>query len=88
MARFLVFHTGTEVISQEEIVDAARQLQKSLPEGLQWLNSWFVPSEYRMICEWEAADKQSLQSFLTQSMPLLPDEIIHEVEQIRPDWYK
>jgi hypothetical protein len=88
MARFLVFHTGKEVISQEEIVDAARQLQKSLPEGLQWLNSWFVPSEYRMICEWEAADKQSLQSFLTQSMPLLPVEVIHEVEQIRPDWYK
>jgi hypothetical protein len=88
MARYLVFHTGSEVISQEEIVGAARQLQSSLPEGLQWLNSWFLPAEYRMICEWEAADKQSLQSFLSQAMPLLPVEVIHEVELIRPDWYK
>ena len=88
MALFLVFHTGTEVISQEEIVAAARQLQSSLPEGLRWLNSWFIPSQYRMICEWEAADKQTLQSFLAQAMPLLPVEAIHEVEPIRPDWYK
>jgi hypothetical protein len=88
MARFLVFHTGSEVISQEEIVGAARQLQSSLPEGLQWLNSWFIPSEFRMICEWEAADKQTLQTVLAQAMPLLPVEVIREVEPIRPDWYK
>ena len=88
MARFLVFHTGTEVISQEQIVAAARQLQSSLPEGLQWLNSWFVPSEYRMICEWEGADKTRLQTFLAQAMPLLPVEAIHEVEPIRPEWYE
>ena len=88
MALFLVFHTGTEVISQDEIVAAARQLQSSLPEGVKWLNSWFIPSEYRMICEWEAADRQTLQSCLVQAMPLLPVEAIHEVEPIRPDWYK
>ena len=88
MARYLVFHTGSEVIGQEEIVEAARQLQKSLPGGLQWLNSWFIPSEFRMICEWEAPDKQALQSFLAQAMPLLPVQVIHEVEPIRPDWYR
>jgi muconolactone delta-isomerase len=88
MARFLVFHTGSEVISQEEIVEAARRLQGSLPEGLKWLNSWFIPSEFRMICEWEAEDKQALQSYLAQAMPLLPVEAIHEVEPIRPEWYK
>jgi hypothetical protein len=88
MARFLVFHTGSEVISQEEIVGAARQLQSALPEGLKWLNSWFIPSEFRMICEWEAADGQTLQSFLAQAMPLLPVEAIHEAEPIRPEWYE
>jgi hypothetical protein len=88
MARYLVFHTGAEVISQEEIVEAARQVQRSLPEGFQWLNSWFVPSEYRMICEWEAADKESLRSFLGQAVPLLPVEVIQEVEPVRPEWYK
>jgi hypothetical protein len=88
MARFLVFHTGSEEISQEVIVNAARQLQKSLPENLKWLNSWFLPSEYRMVCEWEAPDQQSLQSFLGEMVPLLPVEVIHEVEPIRPEWYE
>ena len=88
MARFLVFHAGAEVISQDEIVEAAIQVQRALPEGFQWLNSWFVPSEYRMICEWEAADENSLRSFLGQAVPMLPVEVIREVEPIRPDWYK
>ena len=88
MARFLVYHAGSEQMSQEEVVKGARQIQQSLPEDMKWLNSWFVPSEYRLICEWEAPDEQSVRSVLGKVMRLLPVEAIHEVEHIRPEWYK
>ena len=87
MARFLVYHAGSEQMSQEEVVRGARQIQQSLPQNMKWLNSWFVPSEYRLICEWEAPDQRSVRSVLGGMMRLLPVEAILEVEPIRPEWY-
>jgi len=88
MARFLVFHNPVENIPQEEVIESAQALQRSLPAGLRWLNSWILPKEYRMICEWEAPDEQSIRSALRQVERYLPVEAVHEVEHIQPQWYE
>jgi muconolactone delta-isomerase len=88
MARFIVFHKGSEDISQDAVVEAAQAVQRSLPEGIKWLNSWFVPGEYRLICEWEAPDEQSVRAALAGVMDLFPVEVVHEVVYIQPEWYK
>ena len=88
MPRFLVFHKAAQEIHQDEIIKAAQTLQRSLPENSKWLNSWVVPSEYRMICEWEAPDEGSVRTALKLVERFLPVEAVYEVEHIEPNWYK
>ena len=49
MTRFIVFHKGPEDVSQDAVIKAAQTIQRALPKEIKWLNSWFVPSEYRLI---------------------------------------
>ena len=88
MARFIVFHKGPEDVSQDTVIEAAQSVQRSLPEEIKWLNSWFVPVERRLICEWEAPDEQSVRAALKGVMNLFPVEVVHEVVPIQPEWYK
>jgi len=88
MTRFIVFHKGPEDVSQDAVIKAAQAVQSSLPEEIKWLNSWFVPGEYRLICEWEAPDEQSVRAALKDVIDLFPVEVIHEVVHIQPEWYK
>jgi len=88
MARFIIFHTGPQDVSQDVVVEAARAVMCSLPNDVKWLNSWYVPSENRLICEWEAADEKTVRSALKEVMALWPIELMHEVVHIEPDWYK
>jgi len=84
MARFIIFHKGP----QDVVVEAAQKVRRSLPAEVKWLNSWFVPNENQLICEWEAPDQQILQSALKDVMELWPIELVHEVVHVEPDWYK
>lgn len=88
MARFIVFHKGPEDVSQELVVEVAQRVERSLPPEVKWLNSWFVPSENRLICEWEAASEEAVRSALVGAMALWPIEAVHEVVYVNPEWYK
>ena len=88
MARFIIIHRGRQQASQDEVVDAAQALRSSLPENVKWLNSWYVPSENRLICEWEAADERTIRSALNQVLELWPIDEMLEVVHVVPDWYK
>ena len=88
MARFIIFHKGPQDVAQDVVVEAAQKVRRSLPAEVKWLNSWFVPNENQLICEWEAPDQQILQSVLKDVMELWPIELVHEVVHVEPDWYK
>lgn len=88
MARFIIFHKGPQEVSQDTVVEAAQALRRSLPVEVKWLNSWYVPSENRLICEWEALDEQTVRSALKDVSELWPIEVVHEVVHVEPDWYK
>ena len=88
MARFIIIHRGQQEVSQDLVVNTARTIRCALPENVKWLNSWYVPSENRLICEWEAADEETVHSALKEALDLWPIEVIHEVVHVEPDWYK
>lgn len=88
MARFIIIHRGQQEVSQDVVVDAARAIRCSIPEGIKWLNSWYVPSENQLICEWEADDEKTVRSAIKEVLELWPIEVMHEVVHVEPDWYK
>ena len=88
MARFIIFHTGPQDVSQDTVVEAARALRTALPAEVEWLNSWFVPGQNQLVCEWEASDEQTLQSALKDVIELFTIEVVHEVVHVDPKWYK
>lgn len=88
MARFIIIHTGKENVSQDEVVEAAKKVRCSLPADLKWLNSWFIPTGYRLICEWEGGSEAAVRAAVELVADLWPIEVIHEVVHVDPDWYK
>ena len=88
MARFLIIHKGPENVSQDEVVEAAQKVRRTLPADLKWLNSWFIPTEYRLICEWEGGTEAAVRSAAELVADLWPIEAFHEVVHVDPDWYK
>lgn len=70
------------------MVEVAKKVERSLPPEVKWLNSWYVPSENRLICEWEAASEGAVRSALKDAMSLWPIEVVHEVVYVNPEWYK
>jgi len=88
MARFIIIHTVKENVSQDEVVDVAKKVMRSLPADLKWLNSWFIPTEYRLICEWEGESESAVRTAVELVSDVWPIEIIHEVVHVDPDWYR
>ena len=86
MARFLLTH---EVLlsAQDQAVDGLRQLAESLPDGLVWVNSWWIPDLGQMVCEWEGPDLKAIMDALAPFHDTAPVVASHEVERIDPHWY-
>ena len=89
MGRFMVIHNPSPHVTQDQVVDAARQLVASLGPETEWLNSWWIAGEVqRLYCEWEAPDAGVLRDALEPIQDLLPVEALHEAQWINPQWYK
>ena len=89
MPRFMVTHSPPPHVTQDQTVDAARQLVALLGPETEWLNSWWIAGEVqRLFCEWEAPDATALWDALRPIQDLLPVEALHEVQWIDPRWYK
>jgi hypothetical protein len=88
MARYIVIHKGREEASQDIVVDTARAVRSSIPAGAKWLNSWYVPTTNRLICEWEAPDEDTIRSALKKALDLWPIEAMYPAVHVEPDWYK
>jgi hypothetical protein len=87
MARFIIIHRVPTQATQDQIIDAARQVVASLAPGVEWLNSWFS-REAKLFCEWEAPDANAIRAALEAVADLVPIEECYEVEWIDPQWYK
>lgn len=88
MPRYLVVHSTTGITDQEETVEAARKLVRSLPPDTKWLNSWMALQTAKMFCEWEAPNTDTLLAALEPVTPSTPVEAIYEVAHVDPAWYK
>ncbi|UCC89475.1 MAG: DUF4242 domain-containing protein [Anaerolineales bacterium] len=88
MARYMVTHHSTPQASQEEVIQAARQVVASLPPGTEWLSSWWVAESGKLICEWEAPDPGVIRASLEPAKAFFPIETIDEVQWIDPQWYR
>jgi hypothetical protein len=87
MARFIVIHRVPDQATQDQIIDAARQVIASLAPGVEWLNSW-LSREAKLFCEWEAPDADAIRTAIEAVKDICPIEECSEVERIDPQWYK
>lgn len=87
MARFIIIHRVPTQATQDQTIDAARQVVASLAPGVEWLNSW-LSREAKLFCEWEAPDADAIRAALETVADLLPIEACYEVVRIDPQWYK
>ncbi|MGH9457386.1 MAG: nickel-binding protein [Thermoanaerobaculia bacterium] len=63
MPRLVLEQTFEEPVSSEELTDAARRIDRCLEaHGAQWMRSYLSDDRKRMICEFEAADAESVRS--------------------------
>ena len=88
MARFIVIHDIPPQATQDQIIGGAKNVVASLKPGTEWLNSWMVPEERKLFCEWEAPDANAIRSSLESVKPLFPIESLYEVEWVDPKWYR
>lgn len=86
MARFLVVHKLPEVATQDEVIAVGKAVSARLSEDVQWLGSWVVPADDRLLCEWEASSVEAIQMAL-EGVNLLPVEAIYLAEPIDPTWF-
>ncbi len=89
MARFIVVHNvAVEEISQDRLVDLAKQVAARLEPGVEWISSWYTSEANKLLCEWEAPDEEAIRVALGEALKVYPIEIIYSVVYINPAWYK
>jgi hypothetical protein len=87
MSRFILLHSSVPQVTQEELFKCGKEVRGSLPPGVEWLNSWWIPETGTLICEWEAPDAEIVKAALGPALDIFPIETIHEVQWVDPDWY-
>ena len=88
MARFIVIHTPSPEITQDQLFDGAQEILASLEPGVQWLNSWSAGKANKVFCEWEAPDAETIRRTLTKFEHIMSTDEIHSVVQVDPDLFK
>jgi hypothetical protein len=88
MARFIVVHNvAVEEMSQDQLVDLAKQVVVRLKPGAEWISSWYTPEANKLFCDWEAPDEEAIRAALGEALKVYPIEAIHSVIYINPAWY-
>lgn len=63
MAILVVEHTFDPPVTSEQLNDSARRLDECLARhGARWMRSYVSQDRKRMICEFEAADAESVRN--------------------------
>ena len=89
MARFIVVHNvAVEEMSQDQLVDLAKQVAARLKPGVEWISSWYTSEANKLLCEWEAPDEEAVRVALGETLKVYPIEIIYSVIYINPAWYR
>jgi hypothetical protein len=88
MARFIVIHTPSPEITQDQLFDGAHEILASLEPGVQWLNSWSAGEANKVFCEWEAPDAETIQRSLAKIEHIMSTDEIHSVVQVDPSLFK
>jgi len=88
MARFIVIHNvAVEEMSQEQLVDLAKQVMVRLKPGVDWISSWYSSEANKLFCDWEAPDEEAIRAALGEALKVYPIEAVHSVIYINPAWY-
>jgi hypothetical protein len=88
MARFIVIHNVTvEEMSQDQLVDLAKQVAARLKPGVEWISSWYASEANKLFCDWEAPDEGVIRAALGEALKVYPIEVIHSVIYVNPAWY-
>jgi len=89
MARFIVIHNmAAEEISQDQLVDLAKQVVARLKPGVEWVSSWYTSGANKLFCDWEAPDEETIRAALGEALKVYPIEVIHSVIYVNPAWYR
>jgi hypothetical protein len=89
MARFIVIHQVVENASLDDMLAARQALRAAAQGSIEWRNSWYIPANGEMLCEWEAPGQEAIREALTQSgaTRFVPIKAIHEVVPAGPKDY-
>lgn len=88
MARFIVVHNvAVEEMSQDQLVDLAKQVATRLKPGVEWISSWYTPEANKLFCDWEAPHEEAIRAALGEALKVYPIEVIHSVIYVNPAWY-
>jgi hypothetical protein len=90
MSRFIVVHQANyeKLDSFENMVNVARQMAHAHGAEVVWRNSWWAPGDEVLICEWEAPDRDTLDSLLARVCEYWPVAKIYDVLWSDPQWYE
>lgn len=86
MTRFIVIHTLPATATQDEVIAAGKRVTAQLSDDARWLDSWLVPDDDRLLCEWEASGEEAIQAAL-QGVELFLLQAIYPTERIDPAWF-
>lgn len=88
MARFVVIHNVVvEELTQDRMVDLAKQVAVRLKPGVEWISSWYASEANKLFCDWEAPDEEAIRDALGEALEVYPIETVHSVIHIDPAWY-
>ena len=88
MARFIVIHSPSPEITQDQLFESAHEILISLEPGVQWLNSWSAGEINKVFCEWEAPDAETIRRSLILVENIMPTDEIHPVVHVDPSLFK
>ncbi len=86
MTRFIVIHRLPDVATQDEIVAAGRAIFAQRSDQARLLHAWIIPADDRLLCEWEALDREVIQAAL-EGVGLFPVEAVHPAEPVYFAWF-
>jgi hypothetical protein len=87
MPRFIVTHDMTHC-TQEQLLECTKSLADSLTAGTEWVQSWWVVENNKLLCEWLGENADAIRAALEPAGGLIPIESICEVQWIDPTWLK